>query len=180
MLLFFRCVEWIPKACCDSFKWNSWLYFARWWVDAIVSIIIVPLITKYEYTTTKYDYNIAFIFCKFWTLMAKSHFDITQCQHGTFISLYFFVLYYKKTKTFFPYWYTVIAYHHSWKLGKLEIVRKHSALGASCFHTISLFTNFHSCWYLTIIRWRLGDYRGIFAETKSRWIFPDNHRAWGE
>ena len=26
--------------------------------------------------------------------------------------------------------------------------------------------------YLTIIRLRLGDYRGIFAETKSRWIFP--------
>jgi hypothetical protein len=25
-----------------------------------------------------------------------------------------------------------------------------------------------------------GDYRGIFAETKSSWIFPDNHRAWGE
>ena len=34
--------------------------------------------------------------------------------------------------------------------------------------------------YLTIIRRRRGDYRGIFTETKSRWIFPDNHRAWGE
>ena len=37
-----------------------------------------------------------------------------------------------------------------------------------------------ACWYLTIIRRRRGDYRRIFAETKSRWIFPDNHRAWGE
>ena len=35
----------------------------------------------------------------------------------------------------------------SWKLEKLEIVWKHSALRASCFHTISRFSNFHSCWY---------------------------------
>jgi hypothetical protein len=36
---------------------------------------------------------------------------------------------------------------HSWKLGKLEIVWKHFALRASCFHTISSFPNFHSCLY---------------------------------
>jgi hypothetical protein len=29
----------------------------------------------------------------------------------------------------------------------------------------------------TIIRLRLGDYRGIFTSTSSRWIFPDNHLA---
>jgi mRNA-degrading endonuclease RelE of RelBE toxin-antitoxin system len=29
----------------------------------------------------------------------------------------------------------------------------------------------------TIIRLRLGDYRGIFTSTSSRRTFPDNHRA---
>jgi mRNA-degrading endonuclease RelE of RelBE toxin-antitoxin system len=29
----------------------------------------------------------------------------------------------------------------------------------------------------TIIRLRLGDYRGIFTSTSSRRIFPNNHRA---
>ena len=32
----------------------------------------------------------------------------------------------------------------------------------------------------TIIRLRLGDYRGIFTSTSSRRIFPDNHLAFGE
>jgi mRNA-degrading endonuclease RelE of RelBE toxin-antitoxin system len=32
----------------------------------------------------------------------------------------------------------------------------------------------------TIIRLRLGDYRGIFTWTSSRRIFPDNHLAFGE
>jgi mRNA-degrading endonuclease RelE of RelBE toxin-antitoxin system len=32
----------------------------------------------------------------------------------------------------------------------------------------------------TIIRLRLGDYRGIFSSTSSRRIFPDNHLAFGE
>jgi hypothetical protein len=32
----------------------------------------------------------------------------------------------------------------------------------------------------TIIRLRLGDYRGIFTSTSSRWIFPDNHCTFGE
>jgi hypothetical protein len=32
----------------------------------------------------------------------------------------------------------------------------------------------------TIIRLRLGDYRGIFISTSSRRIFPDNHLAFGE
>jgi hypothetical protein len=41
-------------------------------------------------------YNIAFVNSKRW--LAKSLVDITQCQHGSvgkFLSLYFFVLYYK-------------------------------------------------------------------------------------
>jgi mRNA-degrading endonuclease RelE of RelBE toxin-antitoxin system len=32
----------------------------------------------------------------------------------------------------------------------------------------------------TIIRLKLGDYRGIFTSTSSRRIFPDNHLAFGE
>jgi mRNA-degrading endonuclease RelE of RelBE toxin-antitoxin system len=32
----------------------------------------------------------------------------------------------------------------------------------------------------TIIRLRLGDYRGIFTSTSSRRILPDNHLAFGE
>jgi mRNA-degrading endonuclease RelE of RelBE toxin-antitoxin system len=32
----------------------------------------------------------------------------------------------------------------------------------------------------TIIRLRLGDYRGIFTSTSSRRIFPDNHLAFGK
>ena len=32
----------------------------------------------------------------------------------------------------------------------------------------------------TIIRLRLGDYQGIFTLTSSRWIFPNNHLAFGE
>jgi mRNA-degrading endonuclease RelE of RelBE toxin-antitoxin system len=32
----------------------------------------------------------------------------------------------------------------------------------------------------TIIRLRLGDYRGIFTSTSSRRIFPDDHLAFGE
>jgi mRNA-degrading endonuclease RelE of RelBE toxin-antitoxin system len=32
----------------------------------------------------------------------------------------------------------------------------------------------------TIIRLRLGDYRGIFTSTSSRRIFPDDHLVFGE
>jgi hypothetical protein len=52
---------------------------------------------------------------------------------GKFLSLCFFVLYYKTNiKHFFRV--DIQLYQHSWKLGKLEIVLKHSALRASCFH----------------------------------------------
>jgi hypothetical protein len=45
-------------------------------------------------------YNIAFVNSEHW--LTKSRVDITQCQHGKFLSLYFFVLYYKKNiKHFF-------------------------------------------------------------------------------
>ena len=55
--------------------------------------------------------------------LAKSRVDIiTQYQHGKFLSLYFFVLYYKKNKTFFPYCHDIQLHQCSWKLGKLEIV----------------------------------------------------------
>jgi hypothetical protein len=70
-------------------------------------------------------YNIAFVNSERW--LAKSRVDITQCQHGNvgkFLSLYFFVLYYKKNiKHFFRI--DIQLYQHSWKLGKLEIVWKH-------------------------------------------------------
>jgi hypothetical protein len=92
-------------------------------------------------------YNIAFVNSERW--LAKNRVDITQCQHGNagkFLSLYFVVLYYKTNiKHFFRI--DIQLYQHSWKLGKLEIVWKHSALRASCFHTISRFPNFHSCSY---------------------------------
>jgi hypothetical protein len=88
-------------------------------------------------------YNVAFVNSERW--LAKSHVDITQCQHGNvgkFLSLYFFVLCYKTNiKHFFRI--DIQLYQHSWKLGKLEIVWKHSAR----FHTISHFPNFHLCWY---------------------------------
>ena len=92
-------------------------------------------------------YNIAFVNSERW--LAKSRVDITLCQHGKFpaaLLLKFFVLYYKRNiKHFFRV--DVQLYQHSWKLEKLEIVWKHSALRASCFHKISRFSNFHSCWY---------------------------------
>ena len=92
-------------------------------------------------------YNIANVNSERW--LAKSRVDITLCQHGKFpatLLLKFFVLYYKRNiKHFFRI--EIQLYQHSWKLEKLEIVWKHSALRASCFHTISRFSNFHSCWY---------------------------------
>ena len=92
-------------------------------------------------------YNIAFVNSERW--LAKSRVDITLCQHGKFpatLLLKFFVLYYERNiKHFFRI--DIQLYQHSWKLEKLKIVWKHSALRASCFHTISRFSNFYSCWY---------------------------------
>ena len=97
--------------------------------------------------TDKLSYNIANVNSERW--LAKSRVDITLCQHRKFpatLLLKFFVLYYKRNiKHFFRI--DIQLYQHSWKLEKLEIVWKHSALRASCFHTISRFSNFHSCWY---------------------------------
>ena len=42
-------------------------------------------------------------------------------------------------------WYTVIS--TQWELGKQEIVLKHDARRAECFHSISSFPNFHECWH---------------------------------
>ena len=44
-------------------------------------------------------YNIAFVNSECW--LAKSHVDITQCQHRKFHSIYFFVLFYKKKSNIF-------------------------------------------------------------------------------
>ena len=92
-------------------------------------------------------YNVANVNSERW--LAKSRVDITLCQHGKFpatLLLKFFVLYYKRNiKHFFRI--DIQLYQHSWKLEKLEIVWKHSALRASCFYTIFHFSNFHSCWY---------------------------------
>ena len=96
---------------------------------------------------TIYYYNIAFVNSERW--LAKSRVDITLCQHGEFPATFllrFFVLYYKRNiKHFFRI--DIQLYQHLWKLEKLEIMWKHSALRASCFHTISRFSNFHSCRY---------------------------------
>jgi hypothetical protein len=83
-----------------------------------------------------------------WTLMndiinsecclANSHVDITQCQHGTFLSLYFFVLYYKNNKIFF---HIDIVISTLVEIGKTRNCAK--TLQQSCFHTISHFPKFH-------------------------------------
>ena len=103
--------------------------------------------SSYIISSYIFFYNMAFVNSERW--LAKSRVDITLCQHGKFpatLLLKFFVLYYKRNiKHFFRI--DIQLYQHSWKLEKLEIVWKHSALRASCFHTISRFSNFHSCWY---------------------------------
>ena len=100
-----------------------------------------------SHLNNNYVYDIANVNSERW--LAKSRVDITLCQHGKFPAIFllkFFVLYYKRNiKHFFRI--DIQLYQHSWKLEKLEIVWKHSALRASCFHTISRFSNFHSCWY---------------------------------
>ena len=69
-------------------------------------------------------YNIAFVNSERWSWLAKSHVDITLCQHGKFPATFllkFFVLYYKRNiKHFFRI--DIQLYQHSWKLEKLEIV----------------------------------------------------------
>ena len=106
-----------------------------------------PIYCHCNRSVDKIFYNIAFVNSERW--LAKSRVDITLCQHGKFpatLLLKFSVLYYKRNiKHFFRI--DIQLYQHSWKLEKLEIVWKHSALRASCFHTISRFSNFHSCWY---------------------------------
>ena len=52
-----------------------------------------------------------------------------------------FRLLFKKYKTFFRI--DIQLYQHEWKLEKREIVWKHDARRAECFHTISSFSNFH-------------------------------------
>ena len=54
----------------------------------------------------------------------------------------------KKYKTFFRV--DIQLYQHEWKLEKREIVWKHDARRAECFHAISSFSNFHECWYNSI------------------------------
>ena len=64
----------------------------------------------YQESTVNGSYNIVFVNSECW--LAKSRVDITQCQHGNvgkFISLCFFVLYYKTNIKLFSYWYTVIS-----------------------------------------------------------------------
>jgi hypothetical protein len=64
-------------------------------------------------------YNIAFVNSE--RLLAKSRVDISHGNVGKFLSLCFFVLYYKTNiKHFFRI--DIQLYQHSWKLEKLEIV----------------------------------------------------------
>ena len=118
----------------DEFDWSFDLVTVTWKCHPLTYIYI-------------YIYNIAFVNSERW--LAKSRVDITICQHGKFpgtLLLKFFVLYYKRNIKHFSR-IDIQLYQHSWKLEKLEIVWKHSALRASCFHTISRFSNFHECWY---------------------------------
>jgi hypothetical protein len=70
----------------------------------------------------KFPTCLAFVNSERW--LAKSRVDITQCQYGNvgkFLSLYFFVLYYKTNiKHFFCI--DIQLYQYSWKLGELEFV----------------------------------------------------------
>jgi hypothetical protein len=67
------------------------------------------------------NYNIAFVNSERW--LAKSRVDITQCQHGNvrkFLSLYFFVLYYKTNiKHFFVLIYSYIDTGGNWENSRL-------------------------------------------------------------
>jgi hypothetical protein len=95
-------------------------------------------------------YNIAFVNSERW--LAKSRVDIIQCQHGNvgkFLSLCFFVLYYKTNIKHFFRIDTVYRLVISTlvEIGKTRNCVKHYALRASCFHAISRYPNFHSCWY---------------------------------
>jgi hypothetical protein len=73
---------------------------------------------KSGYKSFTVNYNITFVNSERW--LAKSRVDITPCQHGKFLSLYFFVLYYKTNiKHFFRI--DIQLYQHKWKLGKWEI-----------------------------------------------------------
>ena len=47
-----------------------------------------------------------------------------------------------KYKTFSVLIYRLQLYQHEWELGKREIVWKHDARRAECFHTISSFPDF--------------------------------------
>ena len=49
---------------------------------------------------------------------------------------------FKKYKTFSV---LIYSYINLWKLEKREILWKHDARRAECFHTISSFSNFHEC-----------------------------------
>ena len=125
---------------------NVWL-FEGWLLSGLPKFLQIILKIMNLNLFTRSIYNIAFVNSERW--LAKSRVDITLCQHGKFpatLLLKFFVLYYKRNvKHFFRI--DIQLYQHSWKLEKLEIVWKHSALRPSCFHTISRFSNFHSCWY---------------------------------
>ena len=146
----------VPSGRCD---WVNCIYeYVLIFVPYLVCLTLFHIrqkakIPDSQVPSGRYDwvnciYNIAFVNSERW--LAKSRVDITTlCQHGKFpatLLLKFFMLYYKRNiKHFFRI--DIQLYQHSWKLEKLEIVWKHSALRASCFHTISRFSNFHSCWY---------------------------------
>ena len=91
---------------------------------------------RYDYNLSL-SYDIAFVNSEPW--LAKSRVDITLCQHGKFAAtllLKFFVLYYKRNiKHFIRI--DIQLYQHSWKLKMREIVCKHDARRAECFHSIS-------------------------------------------
>jgi hypothetical protein len=64
-------------------------------LNGVLAINKITELQKYN-QYHKYFYNIAFVNSERW--LAKSRVDITQCQHGNvgkFLSLCFFVLYYK-------------------------------------------------------------------------------------
>ena len=150
LFVFQNIFKWILFIGCQSFLCPIFLEVLCWFWGKILRLNLLYISTRlkeFPPFPNIYVYNIAFVNSERW--LARSRVDITLCQHGKFpatLLLKFFVLYYKRNiKHFFRI--DIQLYQRSWKLEKLEIVWKHSALRASCFHTISRFSNLHSCWY---------------------------------
>ena len=98
------CFHIIRLRSADQNCFKMTLQIHGWLISADYNRICAPGSTCIMLHVASY---IAFVNFERW--LAKSRVGITQCQHGKFLSLYFFVLYLKKSTKHFPYWYTIIS-----------------------------------------------------------------------